>query len=110
MGLFGTSKRKRRKTHYVPDGGVDLYASAGLTEWGGMWGHSKEMGSPDVLEFAFTVQPVVEEAVRNPNDPAAQERMLWVAREALEKLLAGSKRWQDGLPSETGREPGQLEG
>lgn len=60
MGLFGTSKRKRRKTHYVPDGGVDLDAPAGLTEWGDMWGHSEEMDSLDVLKFTFTVQPVVE--------------------------------------------------
>lgn len=57
MGLFGTSKRKRRKTHYVPDGGVYLDAPAGLTEWGDMWGHSEGMDSLDVLKFTFTVQP-----------------------------------------------------
>lgn len=60
MGLFGISKRGRRKTHYGPNGGVYLDAPAGLTDWGNMWTDSEQMASSDVLEFAFTVQPVVE--------------------------------------------------
>lgn len=90
MVLF--NKRQRRKTHYVPDGGVDLYAPAGLTEWGDMWDHSEEMDSADVLEFVETMLPEII-ASQNTEDVEAQRtRMHAIGKQAIEKLLMANVR------------------
>lgn len=79
------SKKKRRKTHYVPDGGMDLYAPAGMIEWGDMWDHSDDMDSEDVLDYIDAMMPTLDE-----DSDLSEEEKDQIARQALEKLIGES--------------------